>query len=145
MTWRVEPAAEELFTEIATWRYDPPYDFYDGDPEPVLNPERFFQVLEENDELVGFLYFEQRGDTLEYGLGLRPNLTGRGLGLEFFQFGLEFGRERYRPERVVTNVAEFNERARTVYERAGFRVTGRRIRDFDGWGEVPFLDLEEQQ
>jgi ribosomal-protein-alanine N-acetyltransferase len=145
VTWRVEPAAEELFAEIATWRYDPPYDFYDGDPEPVLNPERFFQVLGENDELVGFLYFEQRGDSLEYGLGLRPDLTGRGLGLEFFQLGLEFGREEYRPARIVTNVAEFNERARKIYERAGFQVTGRRIRDFEPWGEVAFLDLEEQR
>jgi ribosomal-protein-alanine N-acetyltransferase len=145
VNWRVEPAAVELFAEIATWRYDPPYDFYDGDPEPVLNPERFFQVLDENDELVGFLYFEQRGDTLEYGLGLRPDLTGRGLGLDFFHFGLEFGRKQYRPARVVTNVAEFNERARKIYERAGFRVTGRRTRAFEPWGEVAFLDLEEQR
>jgi RimJ/RimL family protein N-acetyltransferase len=145
VTWRVEPAEEELFAELATWRYDPPYDFYNGDPEPVLNPERFFQVLDENDDLVGFLYFEQRGDALEYGLGLRPDLTGQGLGLEFFHFGLEFGRERYRPARVVTNVAEFNERARKIYERAGFRVTGRRIRDFARRGAVAFLDLEEQR
>jgi ribosomal-protein-alanine N-acetyltransferase len=136
---RIEPTTESFWTELATWRYDPPYDLYDGNPEPVLNPERFFQALDAADEVIGFLYFEQRGDTLEYGLGLRPDLTGKGLGLEFFRSGLAFGRERYRPARVITNVAEFNERARKVYERAGFRVTGRRVRD-DG---VAFLDLEE--
>lgn len=138
MITSIEPATERLFAEIATWRYEPPYDFYDGDEEPVLNPERFFEVLDANGELIGFLYFEPRGDILEYGLGLRPDLTGQGLGLEFFRTGLEFGRERYRPSRVVTNVAEFNERARKVYERGGFRVTGGREKH-----GVAFLDLEE--
>jgi aminoglycoside 6'-N-acetyltransferase/ribosomal-protein-alanine N-acetyltransferase len=135
---RIEPATERLFDEIATWRYEPPYDFYDGDPEPVLNPERFFQVLDANDEVIGFLYYDQREDMLEYGLGLRPDLTGKGLGLEFFRAGLKFGRDRYHPTRVITNVAEFNVRARKVYERAGFRVTGRRKKR-----GVVFLDLEE--
>jgi [ribosomal protein S18]-alanine N-acetyltransferase len=137
---RIEPATERLFAEIATWRYEPPYDFYDGDPEPVLNPERFFQVLDANEDVIGFLYFEQREDALEYGLGLRPDLTGKGLGLEFFRAGLRFGRDRYRPTRVITNVAEFNERARKVYERAGFRVTGHREKR-----GVVFLDLEEAE
>jgi ribosomal-protein-alanine N-acetyltransferase len=139
---RIEPATEAFFAELATWQYEPPYDFYDGDPEPVLNPERFFQVLDD-DKITGFLYFAQHGDTLEYGLGLHPDLTGRGLGLEFFRSGLEFGRKRYRPARVVTNVAEFNDRARKVYERAGFRVIGQRVRNYNRWGDVVFLDMEE--
>jgi [ribosomal protein S18]-alanine N-acetyltransferase len=138
---RIEPATDEFL--LATWRYEPPYDFYDRTPEPVLNPERFFQVVDEHGELIGFLYFDLRGDTLEYGLGLRPDLTGRGLGADFFRSGLEFGRDRYRPARVVTNVAEFNDRARRVYERAGFRVVGRHVRHYDRWGDVAFLDLEE--
>ena len=93
----IKPATCAFFAEIATWRYDPPYDFYNGDPEPVLNPERFFEVLDSNERVVGFFYFEQRDDALEYGLGLRPDLTGKGLGLDFFRSGLEFGRDRYRP------------------------------------------------
>jgi ribosomal-protein-alanine N-acetyltransferase len=135
---RIEPATERLFAELASWRYEPPYDFYDGDPEPVLNPERFFQALDSTGAVIGFLYFDDRAGTLEYGLGLRPDLTGKGLGLAFFREGLEFGRKRYRPSLVITNVAEFNERARKVYERAGFRETGRRVKR-----GVVFIDLEE--
>jgi [ribosomal protein S18]-alanine N-acetyltransferase len=52
---------------------------------------------------------------LDYGLGLRPDLTGQGLGLEFFRAGLAFARERYEPQCVYLHVAEFNERARPVY------------------------------
>jgi RimJ/RimL family protein N-acetyltransferase len=132
------------FAELESWRYPPPYDFYDGDADPILNPERYFAARDESRELVGFLYFEERGERLEYGLGLRPDLVGRGRGEKFFRAGLEFGRERYRPESVQLSVAKFNDRARIVYERAGFRVVGEHNRTFARWGVVPFLDMEEQ-
>ena len=88
--------------------------------------------------------FERKGDALEYGLGLRPDLTGQGVGLDFFRAGLEFAHERFEPERVILAVAAFNERARIVYERAGFRIIGRHMRRFERWGEVEFIDMEER-
>lgn len=143
MRLTIEPATPETFAELNAWRYEPPYDFYDGDADPVLNPERYYRAVDEDGMLVGFYYFEEKGDALEIGLGLRPDLTGRGLGGEFFRVGLEFGRARYRPARVILNVAAFNERAIRVYERAGFRETGRHVRTFTRWGEVQFVEMEE--
>lgn len=133
------------FDELAAWRYEPPYDFYDRDVDvdEVLNPERFFSVRD-GDELIGFYYFEPNGDVLDYGLGLRPDLVGRALGLDFFHAGLEFGRERYRPRLVQLHVAAFNERAVKVYERAGFHETSRHVRTFERWGEVEFITMQEQ-
>ena len=145
MTYSFEPMNAEGFAETESWRYPPPYDFYDGDVDPVLNPERHFAARDESGELVGFLYFEERGPRLEYGLGLRPDLVGRGLGGEFFRAGLEYGRERYKPELVQLSVAKFNDRARIVYERAGFRVVGEHNRTFARWGVVPFVDMEEMR
>jgi RimJ/RimL family protein N-acetyltransferase len=139
----IKPASEATLSAMETWRYEPPYDFYDGDVEPVLNPERFFEALAADGSLVGFYYFEAKGDALEIGLGLRPDLTGRGLGLEFLRAGVEFGRDRFRPQKVVLAVAAFNERAVTVYERAGFRVVGRHLREQGRWGQVEFVDMEE--
>jgi len=141
----IRQASLETLAAMAIWRYDPPYDFYDGDEEPVKNPERFFEVRDEQGVLVGFYYFEQRADALEYGLGMRPDLTGRGLGLEFVRVGLEFARRRFAPERIVLNVAAFNDRARIVYERAGFRLTGKHVRTFSRWGDVEFLEMEEER
>jgi ribosomal-protein-alanine N-acetyltransferase len=70
---------------------------------------------------VGHFSFKPKDErTVELGLGLRPDLTGRGLGASFIAAGLEFGRERFAPERFVLSVATFNERAIKVYERAGF-------------------------
>jgi RimJ/RimL family protein N-acetyltransferase len=133
---RIEPARPEDFVELATWRYETPYDFYNGDQDPVKNPERFFIARDDAGEVVGFYYFEPKDDALEYGLGLRPELTGR---------GLEFGRKRYMPPHVRLFVAAFNARAIKVYERAGFRETGRHTRTFARWGDVEFVNMEEQR
>jgi RimJ/RimL family protein N-acetyltransferase len=131
-----------LFSEKAAWRYPPPYDFYDDDGVPPKNPERFYSVSTEDGRVAGFFYFEERGDAIFYGLGLRPALTGRGLGAAFVNAGLEFVQARFERRRFVLNVAEFNERAIRVYERAGFRRTGSYLRYFEGWGDMPWVDME---
>lgn len=144
MTVSIRPADEALFREIAGWRYPAPYDFYDGDAEPVVDPERFYGAHDEAGTVVGFFYFhEQYGGVLELGLGLRPDLTGAGRGLGFLRAGLEFARERFRPAGIVLNVAEFNRRAIAVYERAGFRRTGSHVRTFSRWGDLTFVEMEE--
>jgi [ribosomal protein S18]-alanine N-acetyltransferase len=140
----IEQASPEVLKEIEGWEYEPPYDFYDGRHEPVRNPERFFAALDETGGLIGHFYYEFENGVLTYGLGLRPDLTGRRHGLGFVRAGLEFGRERFRPKRIVLAVAAFNERAIRVYERAGFVVTGRHVRTFPEFGDVEFIDMEEQ-
>jgi ribosomal-protein-alanine N-acetyltransferase len=138
---RIEPMTPEDFVDMAAWHYEPPYDFYDSDVEPVVNPERFFAVRDEAGAFVGHYYFEPKGEALEYGIGLRPELTGRGAGLEVFRAGLEFARANFSPTRITLAVAAFNERAITVYARAGFRETGRHTRTFDRFGDVEYIDM----
>jgi [ribosomal protein S18]-alanine N-acetyltransferase len=139
----ISELSQEGHAEMRSWRYPPPYDFYDGDVDPPLNPERFFGAFDGDGELLGFYYFEEKPPDLDYGLGLRPDLVGQGLGLEFFRAGLDFARERYRPRRVYLHVAEFNERARKVYERAGFVEVSRHVRSFDRFGDVVFVTMAE--
>jgi ribosomal-protein-alanine N-acetyltransferase len=125
---------------ISRWRYDGPYSIYDGDPTSVdaLLEARllYHSVYDERGDLAGyFCYGEdarvstgrrlgvyERERALDIGLGMRPDLTGRGLGEEFVHAGLHFAREAYSPPAFRLTVATFNRRAIRVYERAGFRA-----------------------
>jgi ribosomal-protein-alanine N-acetyltransferase len=149
------PMNEEDAREIAAWRYEAPYDFYDmvndpGDLAELLDPRRrqdYYATLS-GDELAGFFCFgtEARvpgghyteGGAVDVGLGLRPDLTGKGLGLGFLLAGLEFARRRFAPDSFRLSVAAFNERAIRVYERAGFRRVKVFTQSTNG-GEHPFL------
>jgi ribosomal-protein-alanine N-acetyltransferase len=124
------PMTDEEAREISGWGYEPPYDFYDAtsdedDLADLLDPKRrkdaYFSAFDEEGALVGFFQFEVEGGTVDLGLGLRPDLTGAGLGHDFLLAGLEFARELHSPTRFTLAVATFNERAIRVYERAGFR------------------------
>jgi [ribosomal protein S18]-alanine N-acetyltransferase len=140
---RIESADDALFRERDAWRYEPPYDFYDSDGLPVKNPEFFFAARDDDGTVIGFYFFEPRDDALFYGFGMRPDLTGRGLGEQFVLAGLKFARSIYGGRRVVLNVAAFNERAVRLYRRLGFNEMGKHTETFDGYGTVEFIDMEK--
>jgi ribosomal-protein-alanine N-acetyltransferase len=118
---------------IADWRYPGPYAFYNMALAPLVGnmlAQTFLRlvgqiiyhtVLDERGEIAGIFSFLPVGpETIEIGLGMRPELSGQGRGLAFVQAGLDFARERLHPKMFCLTVATFNERARKVYERAGF-------------------------
>ncbi|HLL98754.1 MAG TPA: GNAT family protein [Rubrobacteraceae bacterium] len=142
------PMNDEEAREISGWSYDPPYDFYDATSDPgdlaeLLDRKRrqegaYYAAFDERGALVGFFQFEKKGRIVEVGLGLRPDLTGRKLGLGFMLAGLEFARRHFSPTGFQLSVATFNERAILVYERAGFR-RGEVFMHHTNGGDHPFL------
>ena len=124
---------------VARWRYPGPYAYYNFDVLSLatillaqslfggIGDPTYFTVTDERDQIVGvFSYIWHARGVLEVGLAMRPDLTGqgRGLGLSYVLAGLEYARSRFHPQRFYLTVATFNLRARTVYERAGFRRIG---------------------
>lgn len=79
-------------------------------------------------DLIGLFTFTQRGQDCEIGLALRPDLAGHGQGRAFVEAGMQFARTRFAPATFSLLVAAFNQRAITVYERAGFQKVRRRLR-----------------
>lgn len=116
------------------WRYPAEYTIYNFNIaellasallQRVLLSTVYFSTLDERGELVGIFTFTPSAASIEIGLAMRPDLTGNRLGLEFLEAGLDFARQRFHPARFTLDVATFNVRARTVYERAGFREVRR--------------------
>ena len=150
--YRFRKMKDEEAVEISGWHYEPPYDFYDatsdpGDLQELLDPKRrkedYFSVLDEDGILIGFFQFERAGKTVDVGLGMRPDLTGQGRGLDYLLAGLEFARRRFSPEGFTLSVATFNERAILVYERAGFRRGNEYTHNTNG-GEYLFLSMARE-
>ena len=130
---------------IQAWRYTGEYAIYNMDPddpderaELLDRRSPYYAAHDASGALVGFFLFGTSAElddrnapgivgednTITVGLGLRPDLTGKGLGLAFVNAGLAFGNAQFAPAAFRLFVMIFNERATRVYERAGFRRVG---------------------
>jgi ribosomal-protein-alanine N-acetyltransferase len=135
---------------IAGWHYPEPYSFYDWTADqddlvelldPAMRGEAYTAVDDAGGELIGYFSFKpEEPDTITVGLGLRPDHTGRGLGLAFVEAGLDHARSLHAPEKFALAVAAFNSRAITVYERAGFSEVRRYMHHTNG-GDWEFVEM----
>jgi [ribosomal protein S18]-alanine N-acetyltransferase len=133
---QIVPMTAAYAADIATWRYPAPYDCYDmtdADPAFLASPESGYFALTDETGLIGFRSFGADGQVpggeyddaaLDTGGGLRPDLTGKGLGREAIRTGLDFGQQVFRPRAFRVTVATFNVRAQRVIAALGFRQTG---------------------
>jgi RimJ/RimL family protein N-acetyltransferase len=150
----IAPMTSEHAHQVVTWRYPPPYDSNDmtgADPAFLADPVSGFHALMEGEELIGFRSFGADGQVpggpyddsaLDTGGGLRPDLTGRGLGRRAIATGLVFGIETYSPAAFRLTIAAYNVRAHRVVESLGFVRTAEfeatAAGRVNGWGFVLF-------
>ena len=129
---RLSPLTAELGEAMASWSYPGPWSVYDV-TGPLDPAEGYWAVLGDGDEVVGFACFgvearvpglEERPGVLDVGVGMRPELTGRGLGREFAQAVLDHGRALTSATTLRAVVQEWNARSRRLLENLGFAQTG---------------------
>lgn len=137
------PMTLEWAGQIQEWTYEAPYDFYNQSPsEEGIDELMTYQAMLEDHELIGFYCigaaaqvpnstYPYSSDFTDIGLGMRPDLTGKGYGKSFVTYVMERATERGEPLRLT--VASFNERAIHLYETLGFHT----ITSFER-SEVPF-------
>jgi ribosomal-protein-alanine N-acetyltransferase len=149
MQFEFEPMNEIYAQAIAGWRYEGVYAFYDLDQdvedlEELLDPhnwmDKYWAVIDEGGEFVGFFCLEKEDRVVIVGLGLRPDCTGKGLGQAFVEAGLEFARCKFNPGKFCLDVVTFNQRAIKVYERAGFKLGEVFMRETNG-GRYEFVRM----
>jgi ribosomal-protein-alanine N-acetyltransferase len=153
MKYIFTPMNEEYASDIVSnWHYDDVYSFYDmaADEDDLRIfmdtknwPTIIRAVFNEADELVGWASFYTENDEFWLSLGLKPDLTGKGLGMEFVSECITYAISHYEPinDTIKLAVALFNKRAIKVYQRAGFVETDRTIRDTH-IGQVDFIEMK---
>ncbi|MFQ3544515.1 GNAT family protein [Halobacillus rhizosphaerae] len=130
MTYIFEGMTQEQAELIARqWHYDGKYAFYDMEADeedlkefldPIARGNSKYTITQ-HQELTGFISVNQTDpQTCDIGLGMRPDLTGKGLGTEFLKEGMEFVKYAYQPKKITLSVATFNQRAIKVYHKLGF-------------------------
>ena len=149
------PVTQTDVEQFARWRYEPPYNVYNENPsEPLeadylayfLDPENnLYSIFDQAGELVAYCSFGRDGqvpggdysaDALDLGLGMRPDLTGQGRGIEFVRAMIDFALEKFRPVALRVTIAKFNHRAQRVWQKAGFQQLSQFDRPSNG---MPFL------
>ncbi len=108
MDIKIQPMTEKDAIVISKWHYADPYSCYDmGEEEEViaelLDGSYYVAQSMATCELVGFFCFGASAqvpgghknnayneNALDIGLGLRPDLTSKGIGLSFLNAGLGF-------------------------------------------------------
>ena len=152
MKFELQPMDKDYAQAMAGWHYEGIYAFYDlehdvEDLEEWLDPrswqDSYFAVIGDQGDLIGFFCFEQEKEVVVIGLGLRPDLTGKGWGQAFLEAGLEFAREKYRPATFELSVATFNQRAIHVYRKAGFADLEVFVNETNG-GRYEFLRMTRE-
>jgi RimJ/RimL family protein N-acetyltransferase len=145
--------------EICKWAYSEPYYIYtlDGCEGSIneLMDGSYYSVTDESDNMIGFYCFGEAAQVpagnlydvykdkkyLDIGLGMKPELCGKGKGYDFVSKEIEFAKAFLSAEKLRLTVAGFNERAIKVYERVGFK----KIMDFnrrDEKGTTKFIVME---
>jgi ribosomal-protein-alanine N-acetyltransferase len=147
---------EEAAREILSWRYDEPYTMYHLQDETagkevmdyLLSPDNLFYRMDGAEgRLIAFCSFGEDarvngGDysspALDIGLGMKPELTGHGMGRFVIAEVLKFSAEQfYFPDYRVT-IAAFNQRAQKAWQANGFVQSQTFLRPFD---QFPFVIL----
>lgn len=158
INYQFNPMRLDEAKSIVNWTYDYPYSIYNmsDDSEDIqeLMDGSYFSVSTMDNELLGFFCFgnnaqvpagEQQGmyqdqAFLDIGLGMRPDLTGKGRGREYMLAGIQFAQAKYKQHRFRLSVAAFNKRAIALYEGAGFRSKA----TFINGSQTAFLVMERE-
>jgi len=125
--------------KINTWTYEEPYSLYSfsGEKEVIeeLLDGTYYGCCDDQGDLIGYFCFGANAqvpggrdanlyggeDVIDIGLGMKPALTEKGIGKEFFQAGIAFATKEFNAKMFRLSVATFNTRAITLYKNIGFK------------------------
>lgn len=137
MQFNLYPMTIEDARQVVQWKYAPPYDVYtiisddmEGEAQYYVEPANGYYSLVQGGMLIGFACYGAEGqvpdgdysaDMLDVGIGIRPDLTGQGMGNHYAEAVFNFARVELKAIALRTTIAEFNKRSQRVVEKVGFQ------------------------
>ncbi|WP_087973491.1 GNAT family N-acetyltransferase [Oceanobacillus rekensis] len=155
MSLSIKKMNQHYAVDALCWKYPKPYDFYNhiltSDAILELLSSKYYVTLDTESEFIGFFCTGRSAqvpagdmvgvyneDCVDIGLGMKPELTGKGKGYEFFSHILTFVEENHKGKDIRLTVATFNKRAIHLYEKAGFVKQGEFSND-----EADFITMKK--
>lgn len=123
---------DEIARQISLWNYEGIYDIYNLPSYEemkeknygMVNPSRandYICYLNDNKEVVAYVSAKQTEDgRIFFGIGLKPNNCGKGMGKSFSEDSLAEIKNRYPESIIYLEVRSWNERAINLYKKLGF-------------------------
>jgi len=123
---------------ISTWKYPKPYDIYSMNNDEQTIDElmhcNYFSI-HLSTQLIGYYCSGQSAQVptdlskpiyednsyVDIGLGMDPELTGKGQGKNFLSYTIECAKNSYPDKNLRLTVAKFNKRAIHLYKGFGFK------------------------
>lgn len=119
---------------ICGWRYPGEYAAYDmptydevvraGGSFTDPAKEKEFLGFTEGGALVGFVRLKEEPKELFVGIGVAPELCGRGYGRQMLAQAAVLAGKRWPGKPLYLEVRTWNRRAIRCYEKAGFHIVG---------------------
>lgn len=140
MPLEIRTARSDDVRTFASWRYESPYDVYDMTDDLEDTVDYFLDaglrchVLVDGTELAGFCTFGRDGqvpggtyrtNAVDIGLGIRPDLTGRGRGREYVGVVVAKAGQLFPGLPLRVTIAAWNTRALRTWLNAGFAHASR--------------------
>lgn len=135
MNLYTEKMTEDQAKQICTWCYIGEYYIYNcpdwdtitkedwGMSKQKVRNKEFFSVLDNLGALWGYYRFKEESEKIMIGLGLRPDLCGKGNGAKLMLLIIQDAKQQYRNHKLLLEVRDWNIRAKLCYEKSGFVVT----------------------
>lgn len=131
----IQCLTEQQAELICSWRYLAPYDLFNwpnwsvmqqeamdfGDPE--IRMQQYIAILDKQDHFVGYAQLFPLEGVTRLGIGLRPDLCGKGYGHLLVRTIAEEARRRKPHHEIDLEVLTWNARAIASYAKSGFAVT----------------------
>jgi len=125
--------SEEHAKEISSWEYPEEYSIYNLPSWDnmikenyslcdSIKRERFIGYINKKKELVGFVNLLDEGESVFFGIGVKPSYCNKGVGKAIINMALIESEKRFPNKPILLEVRTWNKRAISCYKSQGFEI-----------------------